>query len=92
MEQPGLHDRHRNKDGEISRKHGNTLIRTLRRVYGAPASPPGRGTMRSWRTCSPSSMSTRGASWSATMSVGSWEAGSPRLAQAPSPPSPRRAP
>ena len=26
--------RHRNKDGEISRKHGNTLIRTLRRTYG----------------------------------------------------------
>jgi hypothetical protein len=35
MEQPGLHDRHRNKDSEISRKHGNTLIRTLRRVYGS---------------------------------------------------------
>jgi hypothetical protein len=35
MDQPGLHDRHRNKDGEISRKHGNTLIRTLRRVYGS---------------------------------------------------------
>ena len=24
----------RNKDGEISHKHGNTLIRTLRRIYG----------------------------------------------------------
>jgi len=35
MEQPGLHGRHRNKDGEISRKHGNTLVGTLRRVYGA---------------------------------------------------------
>lgn len=35
MEQPGLHGRHRNRDGEISRKHGNTLIRTLRRAYGA---------------------------------------------------------
>jgi hypothetical protein len=34
MEKPGLHGRHRRKDGEISRKHGNTLIRTLRRVYG----------------------------------------------------------
>lgn len=34
MEQPGLHGRHRDKDGEISRKHGNTLVRTLRRVYG----------------------------------------------------------
>jgi hypothetical protein len=34
MKQPGLHDRHRDKNGEISRKHGSTLIRTLRRTYG----------------------------------------------------------
>jgi hypothetical protein len=26
--------RHRDKDGEISQKHGNTLIRTLRTTYG----------------------------------------------------------
>jgi len=26
--------RHRDKNGEISRKHGNTLIRTLRNTYG----------------------------------------------------------
>ena len=26
--------RHRNKDGEISGKHGNTLVRTLRKIYG----------------------------------------------------------
>jgi hypothetical protein len=25
---------HRDKNGEISRKHGNTSIRTLRRTYG----------------------------------------------------------
>jgi hypothetical protein len=25
--------RHRDKSGEISRKHGNTLIRTLRKTY-----------------------------------------------------------
>ena len=30
----GLDSRHRNRDGEISGKHGNTLIRTLRKVYG----------------------------------------------------------
>jgi len=30
----GLDDRHRDKNGEISRKHGNTLVRTLRGVYG----------------------------------------------------------
>jgi hypothetical protein len=34
MQQPGLDQRHRDKNGEISRKHGNTLIRTLRRIYG----------------------------------------------------------
>ena len=36
-------DRHRNKDGEISRKHGNTLVSTLRAIYGpsfAPDSQP----------------------------------------------------
>jgi hypothetical protein len=39
MEQPGLHGRHRNRDGEISRKHGNTRVRTLRRIYGASFAP-----------------------------------------------------
>src|SRR5258708_26626331 len=34
MSKAGLDDRHRNKDGEISHKHGNTLIGTLRKVYG----------------------------------------------------------
>jgi hypothetical protein len=34
MKEPGLDNRHRDKDGEISRKHGNTLVRTLRRIYG----------------------------------------------------------
>jgi hypothetical protein len=33
--EPGLDDRHRNKDGEISRKHGNTLVQTLRKIYGS---------------------------------------------------------
>jgi len=31
---PGLDHRHRNKDGEIGGKHGNTLVRTLRKIYG----------------------------------------------------------
>ena len=30
----GLNNRHRNHDGEISHKHGNTLIGTLRKIYG----------------------------------------------------------
>jgi hypothetical protein len=34
MSKAGLDNRHRNKDGEISHKHGSTLIRTLRKVYG----------------------------------------------------------
>jgi hypothetical protein len=34
MSKPSLDGRHRNEDGEISHKHGNTLIRTLRKVYG----------------------------------------------------------
>jgi hypothetical protein len=34
MEQPGLHARHRDKNGELSKKHRNTLVRTLRKVYG----------------------------------------------------------
>jgi len=39
MEQPGPDNRHRNKDGEISRKHGNALIRTLRNIYDQHFAP-----------------------------------------------------
>jgi hypothetical protein len=35
MEISGLDNRHSDKAGEISRKHGNTLVRTLRKIYGA---------------------------------------------------------
>jgi hypothetical protein len=35
MKEPGLDNRHRDKNGEISRKHGNTLVRTLRGIYGS---------------------------------------------------------
>jgi len=34
MSEQGLDNRHRDKNGEISRKHGNTLVGTLRRHYG----------------------------------------------------------
>ena len=34
MKEPGLDGRHRDKDGEIGKKHGNTLVGTLRKVYG----------------------------------------------------------
>jgi hypothetical protein len=39
MKQPGLDQRHRDKNGEISRKHGNTLISTLRQTYGPHFAP-----------------------------------------------------
>ena len=32
MSKAGLDNRHRNKDGEISGRQGNTVIRTLRKV------------------------------------------------------------
>ncbi|KRQ93505.1 hypothetical protein [Bradyrhizobium valentinum] len=34
MSKPGLDNRHRNQDGEISQKHGAVLIGTLRKIYG----------------------------------------------------------
>jgi hypothetical protein len=34
MSKAGLDNRHRNHDGEISNRHGNTFIRTLRKIYG----------------------------------------------------------
>ena len=39
MSKAGLDNRHRNKDGEISHKHGNTLVRTLRKIYGQVSRP-----------------------------------------------------
>jgi hypothetical protein len=30
----GIDDRYRDKNGEISRKHGNALVGTLRKIYG----------------------------------------------------------
>jgi hypothetical protein len=38
--QPGLDGRHRDEDGKISEKHGNTLVGTLRETYG-PGFLPG---------------------------------------------------
>ena len=39
MAEPGLDGRHRDKNGEISRKHGNTLVSTLRGIYGQGFAP-----------------------------------------------------
>jgi hypothetical protein len=35
MAETNLANRHRDKNGEITRKHGNTLIRKLRKTYGS---------------------------------------------------------
>jgi hypothetical protein len=35
MKEPGLDHRHRDKNGEIGKKHGNTLVGTLRKIYGS---------------------------------------------------------
>jgi hypothetical protein len=34
MSKAGLDNRQRNHDGDISHKHGDTLVRTLREIYG----------------------------------------------------------
>jgi hypothetical protein len=34
MSNAGLDNRHRNRDGEISHKHGNTTVHMLRKIYG----------------------------------------------------------
>lgn len=44
--QPGLDGRHRDLDGEIHQKRGDTLIRTLRDEYGPDFAPGVRSDMR----------------------------------------------
>jgi hypothetical protein len=39
MEQPGLDQRHRDKNGRIAKKHGNMLVNTLRNTYGSGFAP-----------------------------------------------------
>ena len=39
MPEGALLNRHRDKNGEISRKHGNTLVHTLRKIYGRNFAP-----------------------------------------------------
>jgi hypothetical protein len=34
MPEGALLNRHRDKNGEISKKHGSTLVSTLRKIYG----------------------------------------------------------
>jgi hypothetical protein len=35
MKEPSLDGRHRDKNREIGKKHGNTLVSTLRKIYGS---------------------------------------------------------
>ena len=39
MKQPGLDKRHRDADGEIIKKHGDTKVSTLRDTYGDSFAP-----------------------------------------------------
>lgn len=42
----GLDDRCRDRDGEIRQKRGDTLVRTLREIYGPDFAPGVRGDAR----------------------------------------------
>jgi hypothetical protein len=44
--QIGLDDRTRDGDGEIRQKRGDTLVRTLRQIYGPDFAPGVRSDMR----------------------------------------------
>ncbi len=46
MNQPGLDGRHRDKDGRIEQKHGNTRVDTLRDTYGDRIPTNVRGDMK----------------------------------------------
>ena len=43
--QPGLDGRHRDQDGQIRAKNGNTRVDTLRETYGDNFAPGVRGDM-----------------------------------------------
>ncbi len=46
IKQPGLGGRHRDADGQISQKHGNTQVGTLRQIYGENFAAGYRSDMR----------------------------------------------
>ena len=51
MNEPGLDGRHRDQDGRIDEKRGDTLIGTLRKTYGQNIAPELRDdqTLQDWR-------------------------------------------
>lgn len=46
MKQPGLDGRHRDQNGQIRAKNGNTRVDTLRETYGDNFAPGVRGDMQ----------------------------------------------
>ena len=46
VKQPGLDDRHRDANGEIRRKNGNTRVDSLRQTYGEDFAKDFRGDMK----------------------------------------------
>jgi hypothetical protein len=45
IKQPGLANRHRDLTGQIEKKHGNTLLKALRKQYGQHLAPGRRSDM-----------------------------------------------
>jgi hypothetical protein len=45
IKQPGLDKRHRDLTGQIEKKHGNTLLKALRKQYGQHLAPGRRSDM-----------------------------------------------
>jgi hypothetical protein len=43
--QPGLDNRHRDITGQIEKKHGNTRLKALRKLYGLHLAPGRRSDM-----------------------------------------------
>ena len=69
MEQPGLDNRHRDKNGQIARKHGNALIATLRQTYGTNFASDFPA-MRSSSTSCTSSTNHHSPNWFMTLMAG----------------------
>src|SRR3954469_2593645 len=53
MSKPGLDGRHRDKNDVISSKHGDILVRTLRKIYGQGFAAGYGRSEKAERTCGP---------------------------------------
>lgn len=89
MQQPGLHNRHRDKNGEISRKHANRWSAP----FGRSTDSTSRRTSpmrRSSGTCSKSSTSRPCRRWCTITSTGTSTGKSPVIREAAGPPRPQQ--